>query len=49
MKKIYITALLKKYFRIKIKDEKVEHLISLIKDADLVYYCGGGYLTGSFI
>lgn len=46
MKKIYITALLKKYFRIKIEDEKVEHLISLIKDADLVYYCGGGYLTG---
>lgn len=46
MKRIYITALLKKYFRIKIKDEKVEHLISLIKEADLVYYCGGGYLTG---
>ena len=46
MKKIYTLALLKKYFRIKIKDNKVEHLISLIKDADLVYYSGGGYLTG---
>ena len=46
MKKIYTLALLKKYFRVKIKDEKIERLISLIKDADLVYYCGGGYLTG---
>ena len=46
MKKIYTLALLKKYFRVKIKDEKIERLISLIKDADLVYYSGGGYLTG---
>ena len=46
MRNIYIMALFKKYFRVKIKNEKIEHLISLIKDADLVYYSGGGYLTG---
>ena len=46
MRNIYILALLKKYISIKIKNEKIEHLISLIKDADLVYYSGGGYLTG---
>lgn len=46
MKRIYKLALLKKYFRIKIKNEKIEHLISLIKYANLVYFVGGGYLTG---
>lgn len=46
MRNIYIMALFKKYFSVKIKNKKIEHLISLIKDAALVYYSGGGYLTG---
>ena len=46
MKSIYFQSCIKKYLHLRIKNKKIDHLIDLLKSASLVYYCGGGYLTG---
>ncbi|MEI0799463.1 polysaccharide pyruvyl transferase family protein [Brachyspira intermedia] len=47
MKNIYFKSWLKKFFNLRIKNEKIDHLIELLKSTSLVYYSGGGYLTGA--
>lgn len=47
MKNIFFISWLKKYFHLRIKNKKIDHLIELLKNTSLVYYSGGGYLTGA--